>query len=247
MSVWKERDSRKPYYELAEALGPDENIVSNWHGVPIAAAPIVISLPPEVTDNLFADTYNDKLVLSFQGKLNELEAREWLQTTPVQRDSGHENIVGRGIQNTHGRSIPPSEVPAPRYIPPGRSVTTAARGEPRITFTTAGILPLPTQGAPLTGGKQASQHNGSTSQLKPKPHIYKTYAALKPARPSIAGGFISPARAIEKPSPRNTGRERYERTRPQHDGTTASSSARPPNHRGPARDGNGNRSTRDSQ
>ncbi|KAL3691969.1 hypothetical protein R1sor_005620 [Riccia sorocarpa] len=79
MSAWKERDPKKPYYALAESREVDKEVVANWHGVPIAAQPLVISLPRELTDSLFTDTYNGRLVLSFQGKLNEPEALEWLQ------------------------------------------------------------------------------------------------------------------------------------------------------------------------
>ncbi|KAL2630137.1 hypothetical protein R1flu_014823 [Riccia fluitans] len=45
----------------------------------IVAAPVEISLTREITDNLFADTSYYRLALSFQDKLGETAAREWIQ------------------------------------------------------------------------------------------------------------------------------------------------------------------------
>ncbi|KAL3692854.1 hypothetical protein R1sor_006505 [Riccia sorocarpa] len=87
MSVWKERDPKKPYYEIVEARTANSSLAANWHGVPIAPGPVHISLPKELTDTLFNDTYSCRLVLSFQDKLKEKEAREWILAFNASQDS----------------------------------------------------------------------------------------------------------------------------------------------------------------
>lgn len=42
--TWKERDSRRPFYELVEKETENSKFSSNWHGVPIAREEPIVKI-----------------------------------------------------------------------------------------------------------------------------------------------------------------------------------------------------------
>jgi hypothetical protein len=82
--TWKERDSRRPYYEILKTVAATSSVTANWHGIPAAKEDVAVMLSAEFVD-LHVEPYCARLAVSFEDKLSGLPACNWVQDFAAER------------------------------------------------------------------------------------------------------------------------------------------------------------------
>lgn len=76
--TWKERDSRRPYYQILESTDSSSAIVPNFHGVPVLKDGLTRELPDDFAAEFVVQLPCARLFISFQDKIDGHLATSWV-------------------------------------------------------------------------------------------------------------------------------------------------------------------------
>jgi hypothetical protein len=76
--TWKERNQRRPYYEILHKVDTVSKVQANWHGVPAAKEDASVTLSPLFLEQYGIPPYAARLIITFEDKLSGDPARDWV-------------------------------------------------------------------------------------------------------------------------------------------------------------------------